>query len=237
MNKENLSDEKNIEFLNNNLFKELCKCGCKFLFSNRNSNSLKKLPIFFSKLPIFLIEYCSMVDYDGFIVLKVNEKKPNKKYDIKAYHILQYLGRDQDGRQNYNFICRSMSIFFDFKRQKYVGRYYSLSMFTNIYFYQTEIFNKDEIFYNKINTLIHNLYCDNLLMQSDNITIPTHEDLNNYRNKLYQYMYKDCFGSKITYYIHIFNVYIYPEIKRVILDTMLRIDRWNILGFYCMLKK
>ena len=40
-------------------------------------------------------------------------------------------------------------------------------------------------------------------------------NFNNYRNNVYPYVYEYCFGSKITYYKCVTDMYVYLEIKKL----------------------
>ena len=213
VDKKNLSYQERREFFDNKLYKEFCKRGCKILFSSNKKNNYLK------KIPTILTEYWSGIDYYGYLLLKINEKGCNQI----GINVLHDDVINQGGKREIRYIFYAIRLF-ETKRD------YSFPYnFTHITINQTEILQKESSFYNKINTVVNYIYLHN-------ISIPTDEDLNNYRNNLYPCIYENCFGSKIVYYKWITDTYIYPEIKKIILDIMLRIDNWHTLNFYCMIK-
>lgn len=61
----------------------------------------------------------------------------------------------------------------------------------------------------------------------------TKPEIETYRQKLWELMYKECFGFGGLLYLLICDKYLISDIKKLIINSMLNIDKWAILGFYC----
>ena len=206
------------EFFDNNLYKEFCKRGCKILCFNREKNDPLK------QIPMTLKEYYYNVGFFGYVLTKINTKKNNESSDIIGVKAIRHDFFDQGGKINKIYFFQSVRILPEFKH------FYNFSLSTEpIEIDQTELLDKNKTFYDKINIIVNYIY-------SLDLSIPSYEDLNNYRNNLYPCIYEKCLGSKIVYYKYVSDMYVYPEIKKYILDIMLRIDRWDKLNFYCVTK-
>jgi len=83
---------------------------------------------------------------------------------------------------------------------------------------------------NRLDMIVHFLYTGKIRQ------IPTQQNMYTYRNNLMPVMYKNCFGSELSLYMHLFNMYVPTDIKKIMFGIISQIDKWDNLEFYCAFK-
>ena len=54
-----------------------------------------------------------------------------------------------------------------------------------------------------------------------------------YKQKLWYYMYDNCFGNIGMLVLALCDEYLVQDIKKLIINSILIVERWNNLGFMC----
>lgn len=80
--------------------------------------------------------------------------------------------------------------------------------------------------YTCLDTLIHLAYTNGL---EKSLIIPI-----DYKKNLWNFMYDECFGKISIMFLILCDKYLISDIKKLIIDLILKIEKWTNLGFYCV---
>lgn len=190
------------------LFINICISGCKITFNNNWPEGL--MPISLLHLPKTLI----YLDTINKVFPKNNAADRRCKLSVQGINSTHNISFTlYHGFDVFNMISTRF-----LKAQ--IDSDINISIYDSIYSREYPQNQKS------IDKMVHYLYTKSL-------EEPSTMQLDSYKKKLWDFMYNECFGSVGIFYLILCEKYLVSDVKKLIIDHVLTIDKWSNLGFYC----